>query len=168
LFFRAGIFAARGSTVSGTQVTASSFQTIMGCCNGGNGTTAAYNICWYEAAQYCAYLTVASSDVDVPHAVKNHIANYYLVPKSILNADYYNQTNGDKCRNYLKYALITPKCYRLPTSGEWTAAYDAKNDTAVQAMKIAGTGSFSISPSSRGYYDYEWDSGLGVRFARTA
>jgi hypothetical protein len=119
-----GLSTERGSTVSGTQVTASSFQTIMGYCNGGSETEAANSICWYEAAQYCAYLTVASSDV--PQAVKDHITRFYLVAKSSLNTTSYSQTNGDKCRNYLKYALITPKCYRLPTSEEWSAAYDAK------------------------------------------
>jgi phage FluMu protein Com len=111
---------ARGHTVSGGLVTADDFWAIMGYCLNGRGIHAANNIHWFEAAQYCAYKTLASSDV--PQAVKDHITRYYAVAKSSLSNANYSQVEGDKCCNYLKYALITPKCWRLPTSEEWTKA----------------------------------------------
>ncbi|GBR72979.1 hypothetical protein NO1_0435 [Candidatus Termititenax aidoneus] len=110
-----------GSIVSNVHVDNNAFHTVMGYYTGNSyQQDAGYN--WYEAVQYCAYLTVQENDVS--QAVKDYIIQYYLVDRSSLNITNYDQTIGDKCSNYLKYALITPGCYRLPTSTEWTGVYN--------------------------------------------
>ncbi|GBR77059.1 sulfatase-modifying factor protein, partial [Candidatus Termititenax persephonae] len=75
---------------------------------------------WYDAVQYCLYLTLESDDVTA--AVKDRIRQYYI--SRATSYSYYDNDAIAKTTAYNDVAAGSSYagCYRLPTSEEWEYA----------------------------------------------